>query len=130
MPADLSSQQQLIRKPHESHQTLHRDHAMKTHYAFKQVNDVDVFYRESGPSDAPVILLLHGFPSASHMFRDLIPLLSDRYRVIAPDLPGFGQTKSPPRGEFDYTFDNLADVIEGFIEAMSLERFALYVFDY
>ncbi len=103
---------------------------MKTRYEFIQVDDVEVFYREAGPSDAPVILLLHGFPSASHMFRDLIPLLADRFRLIAPDLPGFGQTKSPPRGTFEYTFDNLANVIEGFTEAMSLERYALYVFDY
>ncbi len=103
---------------------------MKTRYESMQVNDVEVFYREAGPSDAPVILLLHGFPSASHMFRDLIPLLADRFRLIAPDLPGFGQTKSPPRGAFEYTFDSLANVIEGFTEAMSLERYALYVFDY
>ncbi|MDB6453002.1 alpha/beta fold hydrolase [Falsirhodobacter sp. 20TX0035] len=77
-----------------------------------------------------VILLLHGFPSPSHMFRDLIPLLSDRFRLIAPDLPGFGQTKAPPRGTFDYTFDRLAEVIDGFTEALSLERYALYIFDY
>jgi pimeloyl-ACP methyl ester carboxylesterase len=91
---------------------------------------VNVFYREAGPVDAPVILLLHGFPTASHMFRDLIPRLADRYRLIAPDLPGFGQTKAPPRGEFDYSFDRLADVIEGFTEALSLDRYALYIFDY
>src|SRR5690554_3889671 len=103
---------------------------MKTRYGFRQLGDVEVFYREAGPSDAPVILLLHGFPSASHMFRDLIPLLADRFRLIAPDLPGFGQTKSPPRGAFDYTFDNLADVIEGFTAAMSLHQYAMYVFDY
>lgn len=103
---------------------------MKIRYQSMQVNDVEVFYREAGPSDAPVILLLHGFPSASHMFRDLIPLLADRFRLIAPDLPGFGQTKSPPRGEFEYTFDSLANVIEAFTEAMSLKRYAMYVFDY
>lgn len=77
-----------------------------------------------------MILLLHGFPTASHMFRDLIPLLADRFRLIAPDLPGFGQTKAPPRGTFDYTFDRLADVIEGFTDALSLDRYALYIFDY
>lgn len=103
---------------------------MKTRYGFRQVGDVEVFYREAGPRDAPVILLLHGFPTASHMFRDLIPLLADRFRLVAPDLPGFGQTKSPPRGTFEYTFDNLAEVIEGFTVAMSLHRYALYVFDY
>jgi pimeloyl-ACP methyl ester carboxylesterase len=102
----------------------------RTRYGFKQLGGVEVFYREAGPRNAPVILLLHGFPSASHMFRDLIPLLADRFRLIAPDLPGFGQTKAPPRGKFDYTFDGLADVIEGFTDAMSLDRYSLYIFDY
>lgn len=103
---------------------------MKIRYGFERVGDVEVFYREAGPADAPVILLLHGFPTASHMFRDLIPLLADRFRLIAPDLPGFGQTKALPRGEFNYTFDGLADVIEGFTEMLSLDRYALYIFDY
>src|ERR1700729_1369100 len=103
---------------------------MKIHYRSQAVGAVEVFYRESGPATAPVILLLHGFPTAGHMFRDLIPLLSGRYRVIAPDLPGFGNTKAPPRGKFDYTFDNLAKVIDGFIEAIGLDRYALYIFDY
>lgn len=103
---------------------------MTIRYGFQSVGGVEVFYREAGPRDAPVLLLLHGFPSASHMFRDLIPLLSERFRLIAPDLPGFGQTKAPPRGTFDYTFDNLADVIEGFTTAMSLQQYALYIFDY
>lgn len=99
-------------------------------YRTQQVDDVKVFYRESGPSDAPVLLLLHGFPSASHMFRDLIPQLADRYRVIAPDLPGFGQTDAPPRGEFTYSFDALAKVIGGFVDAIGLRRYAIYIFDY
>lgn len=103
---------------------------MTTHYRFQQVEGVEVFYREAGPAEAPVILLLHGFPTASHMFRDLIPLLADRYRLIAPDLPGFGQTRAPSRGMFDYSFDKLADVIAGFTDAMSLDRYALYIFDY
>lgn len=102
----------------------------QTRYKSRQVGEVDVFYREAGPADAPVILLLHGFPTASHMFRDLIPLLADRYRLVAPDLPGFGQTKAPPRGTFDYTFDRLADVIEGFTKALSLNQYTLYIFDY
>ncbi|MGQ4273976.1 alpha/beta fold hydrolase [Terrihabitans sp. B22-R8] len=100
------------------------------HYRTQKVGEVEVFYREAGPADAPVILLLHGFPSASHMFRDLIPQLADRYRVIAPDLPGFGQTKAPPRGVFTYSFDALADVIGGFVDAIGLRRYALYIFDY
>ncbi len=103
---------------------------MKIRYGFQKVGNVEVHYREAGSNDAPVILLLHGFPTASHMFRDLIPLLADRFRLIAPDLPGFGQTSVPPRGTFDYTFDRLAGVIEGFTEAMSLKRYALYIFDY
>jgi pimeloyl-ACP methyl ester carboxylesterase len=99
-------------------------------YTTQAVGDVEVFYREAGPADAPAIVLLHGFPTAGHMFRDLIPILAGRYRVIAPDLPGFGNTKAPPRGAFDYTFDNLARVIDGFIEAIGLQRYALYIFDY
>ena len=103
---------------------------MNVAYRTTTVGQVEVFYREAGPVDAPVILLLHGFPTAGHMFRDLIPRLVNRYRVIAPDLPGFGNTKSPPRGEFDYTFDNLARVVEGFIAALRLDHYALYIFDY
>lgn len=102
----------------------------KVRYRSRQIGDVEVFYREAGPADGPVLLLLHGFPTASHMFRDLMPLLADRYRLIAPDLPGFGQTKVPPRGTFDYSFDRLAEVIKGFTEALSLDRYALYIFDY
>jgi pimeloyl-ACP methyl ester carboxylesterase len=90
----------------------------------------NVFYREAGPKDAPVLLLLHGFPTASHMFRDLIPQLSDQFRVIAPDLPGFGQSDMPERAKFSYTFDNIAKVIGRFTEVIGLDRFAVYVFDY
>jgi pimeloyl-ACP methyl ester carboxylesterase len=103
---------------------------MTLSYKTQQVGDVEVFYREAGARNAPVLLLLHGFPTSSHMFRDLIPLLADKYRVIAPDLPGFGYTRAPERGKFDYTFDNLAKVIDGFTQALSLEQYALYVFDY
>ncbi|MBE7212420.1 MAG: alpha/beta hydrolase [Gluconacetobacter diazotrophicus] len=99
-------------------------------YRRQRVGEVDVFFREAGPADAPVVLLLHGFPTASHMFRDLIPRLADRYRVIAPDLPGFGLTAAPPRGRFSYDFDTLADVVDGFAEALRLSRYALYLFDY
>lgn len=99
-------------------------------YKRQPVGNVDVFYREAGQTEAPTILLLHGFPSASHMFRDLIPALADDYRVIAPDLPGFGQTRSPARGDFTYSFDALADVVNGFVDAIGLDRFAIYIFDY
>lgn len=103
---------------------------MTVSYKRQQVGDVNMFYREAGPRNAPVLLLLHGFPSSSHMFRELIPQLSSTYRVIAPDLPGFGYTQAPPRDEFDYTFDKLADILDGFTHALSLEKYALYVFDY
>jgi pimeloyl-ACP methyl ester carboxylesterase len=103
---------------------------MSVTYHAMTVGKVEMFYRQAGPVDAPVILLLHGFPTAGHMFRDLIPQLAARYRVIAPDLPGFGNTKAPARGEFDYTFENLARVIDEFMEALKLDRYALYVFDY
>jgi pimeloyl-ACP methyl ester carboxylesterase len=94
------------------------------------VNGFNIFYREAGSKDAPAILLLHGFPSASHMFRDLIPKLADRFHLIAPDLPGFGQSDMPDRGTFTYTFDNVARVIDRFTEVVGLNRFAIYVFDY
>jgi pimeloyl-ACP methyl ester carboxylesterase len=94
------------------------------------VEGFNIFYREAGPTDAQKLLLLHGFPSASHMFRDLIPLLADRFHVIAPDLPGFGQSDMPDRGTFTYTFENVAQVIDRFTEVVGLGRFAIYVFDY
>ncbi len=103
---------------------------MQVTYASKRVDDVEVFYREAGPPDAPVLLLLHGFPTSSHMFRDLMPALADRYRVIAPDLPGFGHTVAPSRAAFSYSFDRLATIIDGFTTAIGLERYALYIFDY
>jgi pimeloyl-ACP methyl ester carboxylesterase len=89
-----------------------------------------VFYREAGQKGAPKLLLLHGFPSAGHMFRDLIPELSDDFHVVAPDLPGFGQSDMPPREKFSYTFDHIAEVIERFTEVIGFDRFAVYVFDY
>ncbi|TPG66487.1 alpha/beta fold hydrolase [Hymenobacter nivis] len=94
------------------------------------VDGLDVFYREAGPADAPVLLLLHGFPSSSHQFRQLLPLLADRYRVLAPDLPGFGFTTSPPATAFAYTFAHLAEVVDHFTQALGLAQYALYVFDY
>lgn len=98
-----------------------------------QTADVDgskVFYREAGPSDAPKLLLLHGFPTSSHMFRTLIPRLADRFHIIAPDLPGFGQSDMPGRDTFTYTFDKIADVIDRFTEIVGFDRYAVYVFDY
>ncbi|HZZ47884.1 MAG TPA: alpha/beta hydrolase [Pseudonocardia sp.] len=103
---------------------------MNVSYKSVEVESVRVFYREAGPSDGPVLLLLHGFPSSGHMFRDLIPHLSDHFRLIAPDLPGFGQSDMPGRDTFDYTFEHLADVIEAFTEKVGLDRYAVYVFDY
>jgi pimeloyl-ACP methyl ester carboxylesterase len=99
-------------------------------YRSENVDGLKVFYREAGRADAPVLLLLHGFPSASHMFRGLIPLLADRFHIIAPDLPGFGQSEMPARSKFSYTFDNIAGVIDRFTEVVGLKRFAIYVFDY
>jgi pimeloyl-ACP methyl ester carboxylesterase len=94
------------------------------------VDGFNIFYREAGPKDAPALLLLHGFPTAGHMFRDLIPQLSDRFHVVAPDLPGFGQSDMPERTKFRYTFDNIAGLIDRFTEVIGLDRFAIYVFDY
>ncbi|BBX65964.1 hydrolase [Mycobacterium saskatchewanense] len=102
----------------------------KLRYRTVNVDGIELFYREAGNPDAPALLLLHGFPTASHMFRDLIPLLAPHFRVVAPDLPGFGQTSRPPRDEFTYTFDALADVIDHFTEIVDLPCFALYIFDY
>jgi pimeloyl-ACP methyl ester carboxylesterase len=99
-------------------------------YRTVQVDGLDVFYREAGPSVGPNLLLLHGFPSSSHMFRDLIPLLADRFRVVAPDLPGFGRTAMPARDKFKFTFENIARYMARFTEIVGLGRFAVYVFDY
>ena len=99
-------------------------------YRTADVNGLKVFYREAGASTAPKLLLLHGFPTAEHMFHDLIPLLADRFHLIAPDLPGFGQTAMPERIVFKYTFDNIANVIDRFTELVGFDRFAVYVFDY
>src|SRR5438093_7394098 len=99
-------------------------------YRTVALDGLKMFYREAGAANAPALLLLHGFPSASHMFRDLIPLLADRFHIIAPDLPGFGQSDMPERTKFSYTFDNIAGVIDRFTEVIGLGRFAVYVFDY
>jgi pimeloyl-ACP methyl ester carboxylesterase len=95
-----------------------------------EADGIRVFYRAAGDSDAPVVLLLHGFPTSSFMFRELIPRLADRYRVIAPDLPGFGFTEVPPQRKYTYSFDGLASTLEAFTQALEIDRFVLYVFDY
>jgi len=99
-------------------------------YHNAEVPGTNIFYREAGSKSQPHILLLHGFPTSSHMFRNLIPVLADRYHVVAPDLPGFGFSDTPDRTRFSYTFENLAKVIGSFVETVGLERFAVYVFDY
>ncbi len=101
-----------------------------TTYRMATVDGHRIFYREAGRPDAPAVLLLHGFPTSSHMFRNLIPLLADRFRVVAPDLPGFGFSDAPDRADFPYTFDRLAGIIDRFTGVVGLERFAVYVFDY
>jgi pimeloyl-ACP methyl ester carboxylesterase len=103
---------------------------MIINYRTVAVNGIKIFYRETGGADAPTLLLLHGFPSSSHMFRDLIPMLAGRFRLVAPDFPGFGQSDMPDRGAYDYTFANIATTIAGFTEKIGLRKFAMYIFDY
>src|SRR3954452_13745722 len=102
----------------------------ETHYRYATIDGQRLFYREAGPVDAPVIVLLHGFPTSSFMFRDLIPRLADDYRVIAPDLLGFGLSDAPDVSEFEYTFDALADLTAGLLEQLGADRYAIYVQDY
>ena len=107
-----------------------QDQASVVHYRKAVVDGVEIAYREAGPRDAPVLLLLHGFPSSSHMYRDLMPRLADRYRVIAPDYPGFGQSAAPPMDKFEYSFDHYATLMDGFTRQLGLKRYALYLMDY
>ena len=104
--------------------------SIQVHYRTAEVEGVSIFYREAGPKDAPTLLLLHGFPTSSHMFRDLIPALADRYHVVAPDYPGFGYSDAPPADQFEYSFDHLARLIEQFTEQLQLTSYSLYVMDY
>lgn len=99
-------------------------------YERADVGGINIFYREAGVGNGPTILLLHGFPTSGHMFRNLIPLLANDYHVVAPDFPGFGQSDMPPRNQFTYTFENIANVMREFVEKMHYEKFAIYVFDY
>jgi pimeloyl-ACP methyl ester carboxylesterase len=98
-------------------------------YRSVRIDDLDIFYREAGPKDGPAILLLHGFPSSSHMFRNLIPVLADKYHVVAPDFPGYGQSSAPSIDEFRYTFDNLTEVIERFTDRLELLSYSIYLSD-
>jgi len=104
--------------------------APRVAYRTAKIDGLDIFYREAGRKDAPAILLLHGFPTSSHMFRNLIPALADEFRLVAPDYPGFGASAMPPRDQFGYTFDNFAAVIEKFTEHVGLRKYVLYVQDY
>jgi len=110
----------------------HKSAVSVTQTVHKTINidGVEIFYREAGPKDAPTILLLHGFPTSSHMFRNLIPALSDRYHLVAPDYPGFGNSAQPSMDDFDYSFDNLANVMEKFVAALKIEKYSVYLMDY
>ena len=95
-----------------------------------EVNGVEIFYREAGSKDSPTILLLHGYPTSSHMFRNLMKDLSDSYHLLAPDYPGYGNSEQPPMDEFDYTFDNMAVIIDGFLEKINVKKYSMYLMDY
>ena len=103
---------------------------MTIKYQTTRVNGLNIFYREAGSRELPTVLLLHGFPTSSHMFRDLIPILAGDYHVVAPDLPGFGRTDLPDHKQFSYSFANLAEIIGKFTEAIGLKKFSIYIFDY
>jgi pimeloyl-ACP methyl ester carboxylesterase len=119
-----SSQACEVSSPGESCSTGSVEHK------YLEVNGQKIFYREAGPKGAPTIVLLHGFPTSSHMYRNLIPKLSDRYHVVAPDMPGFGQSSAPGVDEFDYSFDNIADVMDEFLIKKGLEKYSIYLMDY
>lgn len=108
----------------------HRAESAVTHYRTVKIDGIDIFYREAGPVDAPTVVLLHGFPTSSHMFRNLIPALVDKYHVIAPDYPGFGQSATPDRAEFKYSFARYAELMDGLLSKLGASRYALYVQDY
>jgi pimeloyl-ACP methyl ester carboxylesterase len=101
-----------------------------TYHRTKTIDGISIFYREAGPRDAPVVLLLHGFPTSSHMFRNLIPALADRYHVIAPDYPSYGQSDMPDRAKFAYTFDRFAELVDGLLDQLGATHYAMYVMDY
>lgn len=103
---------------------------IETRFKTEKINGIDIFYREAGPKDAPVFLLLHGFPTSSRMFRNLIPMLADKYRVIAPDYPGFGHSATPPRSDFKYTHEHFSDLIDVLLDRLGVNKFAMYLMDF
>ena len=105
-------------------------HPDRHHHGTKTIDGINIFYREAGPADAPVVLLLHGFPTSSHMFRNLIPELAVRYHVIAPNYPGYGQSDMPDRAKFSYTFDRFGELVDGLLDQLGVKRYAMYVMDY
>src|ERR1700743_2695812 len=120
----------VIAQSTDQSQTKNKMETNAIHYQKIKASGLNIFYREAGPKDAPVVLLLHGYPTSSHMFRNLIPILSSKYHVIAPDLPGFGYSDAPKNTEFNYTFDHITEYIQGLVDLLDLKKFALYVFDY
>ena len=108
----------------------HPDQSCPVHYKTVSINDQDVFYREAGPAEAPVILLLHGFPTSSNMFRNLLPKLASRFHLIAPDYIGYGQSSMPDHGQFAYTFENQTNFVEGLVKHLGLTKYVLYLMDY
>ena len=101
-----------------------------THHRYEQIEGIKIFYREAGSKENPCVLLLHGFPTSSHMFRDLIPALADRYHVLAPDYPGYGQSDMPDRSSFTYSFDRYAELVDQLLHQLGIKRYAMYVMDY
>ena len=119
------------KEPTAPHSTIEvQGKSTQVHHRTVEIEGQTVFYREAGPVDAPTILLLHGFPTSSHMFRNLIPALADNYHVVAPDYPGYGQSSAPSVEEFEYTFDHMAEVVESLTDKLGLDRYSLYLMDY
>jgi pimeloyl-ACP methyl ester carboxylesterase len=110
--------------------STHTQQMPVTHHRFAQIDAIKIFYREAGSKDKPCVLLLHGFPTSSHMFRNLIPALADTYYVVAPDYPGYGQSDMPDRKSFTYSFDRYADLVEQLLSKLGIKRYAMYVMDY
>jgi len=119
--ANKNASSEKSEEPPGNHATLHKT---------VEVNGLKIFYREAGSKNAPTLLLLHGYPTSSHMFRNLIEDLSHRYHLLAPDYPGFGRSEQPPMDDFEYTFDNMAKIVEDFLQVMNVEKFSIYLMDY